>query len=465
MRTEQKKCCITLKSNQQMNFQKTLLYSLLLFSVTVFSQEKIKHTVVNGESVYSIAQKYQVKPNEIIALNPKAKKTLQLNMVLEIPASAKNVKGAAKTAIVEHEVLTKETLYGLSKKYNTTIEKIKEANPSIESEGLKIGEKIKIPTEETVAAEVVEQPKKEKSKKTKKETPVVVPVAEVPDTRTEIIHEVQTKETKYGISRKYGITIQELEALNPQAKNGLAIGDKLVVKTNKLPETPAVVEEVKPKIVKEEPAKKEVVVEVVPEKEVKEVEKTKPAIKMPTSNSGQIKIVEVKPQIEEENSDELLAESEAIQPEMPITVVAPLSAENMSKAEFLIAKASENLGARYRSGATGNGGFDCSGLMFATFKNLEMTLPRSSREMAQKAGVRIDRSQAQKGDLIFFATRGRGVGHVGMITEVNDDEIKFIHSSTSSGVMVSSLKEAYYARRFVQINRVLLEEDEQAKKE
>lgn len=449
-------------NNQLMNFQKTFIYSLLFFSVTVFSQEKIKHTVVNGESVYSIAQKYNVKSNDIIALNPKAKKTLQLNMVLEIPTSAKHKKAEPKTAIVEHEVLTKETLYGLSKKYNTTIEKIKEANPSIETEGLKIGEKIKIPTEKANMAvvEVVEKPvveKPKKGKKNKKETPIT----EVPDTRTEIIHEVQTKETKYGISRKYGITITELEVLNPQAKNGLAIGDKLVIKTNKLPEVPAVVEEIKPQIVKEVLVEKE----AVAEKESEEVEKPKQAIKMPQSNSEQIKIVEVKPQIEEENSDELLAESEAIQPEMPITTVAPLSAENMTKAEFLIAKASENLGARYRSGATGNGGFDCSGLMFATFKNLEMTLPRSSREMAQKAGVRIDRSQAQKGDLIFFATRGRGVGHVGMITEVNEDEIKFIHSSTSSGVIVSSLKESYYARRFIQINRVLLEEEDQAKKE
>lgn len=142
----------------------------------------------------------------------------------------------------------------------------------------------------------------------------------------------------------------------------------------------------------------------------------------------------------------------------PVVEVAPLSPENMSKADFLIAKASENLGARYRSGATGNGGFDCSGLMCATFKNLEMTLPRSSHEMATGAGSRIDRSQAQKGDLIFFATMGRGrVSHVGMVTEVSENgEIKFIHSSTSSGVIISSVNEPYYAQRFVQVNRVLV---------
>ena len=73
-------------------------------------------------------------------------------------------------------------------------------------------------------------------------------------------------------------------------------------------------------------------------------------------------------------------------------------------------------------------------------------------------GVKIDKSQAQKGDLIFFATFGRGrVSHVGMVTETDGDEIKFIHSSTSSGVIISSTKEDYYSRSFVQVNRVLQE--------
>ena len=130
---------------------------------------------------------------------------------------------------------------------------------------------------------------------------------------------------------------------------------------------------------------------------------------------------------------------------------------NLAKAQFLIEKASEHLGTRYRSGGTTSAGFDCSGLMFSTFKNLDITLPRSSHEMA-RYGTKIDKSQAQKGDLIFFATFGGSrVSHVGMVTEVLDDEIRFIHSSTSSGVMYSSTKERYYARTFVQVNRVIAE--------
>jgi cell wall-associated NlpC family hydrolase len=126
-----------------------------------------------------------------------------------------------------------------------------------------------------------------------------------------------------------------------------------------------------------------------------------------------------------------------------------------SRIEFLIETASKNLGTRYRRGGTSFKGFDCSGLMFTTFKEIDLTLPRSSSQQAQ-IGDKIQKSQAQKGDLIFFATNGRGsINHVGMITEIIGDEIKFIHSSVHLGVIISSIKEAYYSKRFKQINRVL----------
>lgn len=121
----------------------------------------------------------------------------------------------------------------------------------------------------------------------------------------------------------------------------------------------------------------------------------------------------------------------------------------------LINSASDNLGTGYRAGGTTPAGFDCSGLMYSTFKKFDITLPRSSYEMAE-AGTKIDPENARKGDLIFFINRGqRRINHVGMIVEINGDEIKFIHSSTQSGVIVSSLKESYYDRTFKQINRII----------
>ena len=121
----------------------------------------------------------------------------------------------------------------------------------------------------------------------------------------------------------------------------------------------------------------------------------------------------------------------------------------------IINAASDNLGTRYRSGGITKAGFDCSGLIYSTFKKFDIELPRSSYEMAEK-GTRIAFENAKKGDLIFFINRGQHrINHVGMITEINGDEIKFIHSSTQSGVIISSTNEPYYKNTFAQINRML----------
>lgn len=120
----------------------------------------------------------------------------------------------------------------------------------------------------------------------------------------------------------------------------------------------------------------------------------------------------------------------------------------------VISSAFDFYGVRYRFGGNSSSGIDCSGLVINAFSDTTVDLPRRSLDMA-KVGQKVSKSQAQKGDLIFFKTRGARISHVGIITEVSQDEIKFIHSSTSKGVIVSSTKENYYRSRFVQINRVL----------
>ena len=84
-----------------------------------------------------------------------------------------------------------------------------------------------------------------------------------------------------------------------------------------------------------------------------------------------------------------------------------------------------------------------------------MSVLKAGYEMAE-AGKQIDVDQAKKGDLIFFINRGqKRVNHVGMVVDVNGDTIRFIHSSTQGGVIISSLKESYYNKTFKQINRII----------
>jgi len=127
-------------------------------------------------------------------------------------------------------------------------------------------------------------------------------------------------------------------------------------------------------------------------------------------------------------------------------------------AQQIVNNAMEFEGVHYRGGGTTTAGMDCSGMVYATFKIFDVTLPRSSAAMAEGAGVEIKLEEVKKGDLLFFDNNpGRKrINHVGLVTEVTEEgEVKFIHATLSSGVMVSSMNEAYYIKTYVQANRVI----------
>ncbi|MBB1139591.1 C40 family peptidase [Myroides sp. WP-1] len=171
-------------------------------------------------------------------------------------------------------------------------------------------------------------------------------------------------------------------------------------------------------------------------------------VENPVKKKGTVVLNESK-----KTDDEIRNQLDALLEEMSTS-----KAVNEEVSELVLNTAFDFEGVRYRFGGTTRSGMDCSGLVMNAFNDTSINLPRNSSAMAQ-VGDKVSKNQAQKGDLIFFRTgRGSRISHVGIITEVIDDEIKFIHSSTSKGVIVSSTKEDYYKRRFVQINRVLTDE-------
>lgn len=128
----------------------------------------------------------------------------------------------------------------------------------------------------------------------------------------------------------------------------------------------------------------------------------------------------------------------------------------LSKADKIINTALTYSGVRYKYGGTTRKGMDCSGLLYVSFKEHNVPLPRVSHEMADE-GRRIRIKEVTKGDLLFFNTKKRGkrINHVGLVVAVTNDEIKFIHSSASRGVMVSSLREGFWNYAFIKATRVL----------
>ena len=126
-----------------------------------------------------------------------------------------------------------------------------------------------------------------------------------------------------------------------------------------------------------------------------------------------------------------------------------------SVADKIIWTAVTYKGTSYKYGGTTINGMDCSGLIYTSFKQRGVAIPRVSYIMAQE-GFKISLNKVKRGDLLFFRTAKtkNGINHVGLITSVQG-EIKFIHATSSKGVIVSSLSENYWKNAFVKAKRVL----------
>ncbi|OEK07730.1 peptidoglycan-binding protein [Flavivirga aquatica] len=178
---------------------------LVLTFTSVSAQNFSTHNVKNGETIESIAERYFVTPNDIYALNPDAKKELKPNTVLIIPISKAN---PPKVTIVKeikgfktHKTRRKETLYSLSKKYEILEDDIKKHNTFLYANPLRKGDKLQIPIFKVT--ETVEKQTKD--------------------------YTVLPKEGKWRIAYKFGITISELENLNPDMAEVLKEGEVIKV--------------------------------------------------------------------------------------------------------------------------------------------------------------------------------------------------------------------------------------------
>ena len=107
-------------------------------------------------------------------------------------------------------------------------------------------------------------------------------------------------------------------------------------------------------------------------------------------------------------------------------------------------------GVRYRMGGDTKRGIDCSAFVQRTFREqFGLDLPRSTSEQ-QDAGLKVSRNKFRPGDLVLFHSGSTG-RHVGISLGNND----FVHASTSSGVMISSLNDRYWKNRYREARRVV----------
>lgn len=161
------------------------------------------HTVSKGQSLYSIASTYHVSVDDIVRLNPGSDKQIRAGQTLKIPQTD---NGSNQTEATFHTIQPGETLYQLTIKYNLSAQDICNANPGLSSDNFRAGQVVYIPAQQTSV-----QPNTE---------PLIPTVPSNNKNEWRDMHKVERKETIFSICQQYGITQEELIAINPELKNG-----------------------------------------------------------------------------------------------------------------------------------------------------------------------------------------------------------------------------------------------------
>ena len=150
-----------------------------------------------------------------------------------------------------------------------------------------------------------------------------------------------------------------------------------------------------------------------------------------------------------------------VQAEISVEIMEPVKSDSVETDLFLRDSLDQFgkafLGVPYVYGGTSGKGFDCSGFVYYVYQEFGIKVPRTSAQFAD-FGKEVPIEKVKKGDILIFLSPTRNaIGHIGIVTNPKGMESEFIHASSSKEmkVMISSLKQPSYTRRFVKAVTVL----------
>ena len=174
----------------------------------------VVHRVDPKETLFGIAKRYQSTITDIENENPQVRNGLKIGQEISIPVIVAGSNNSVNE--INHLVDVGETLYAISRKYGVTVEQLKSWN-ELTSNELSVGQNLVVMVEDITA-----------------ETPIqtLVPETETSLDKSEIstFHIVTEKETLYSISRQYNISVYDLKTWNDLSDNNLSIGQRLLLK-------------------------------------------------------------------------------------------------------------------------------------------------------------------------------------------------------------------------------------------
>jgi len=199
------------------------------------------HLVGEKETLYGISRRYGTTVDSILQYNPTADGGLEIGQILKVPYVPRRPQKSPDGGTT-HIVAAKETMFSISQAYNVSIEDIKQWN-NLTDNSLSIGQELVIKKGGSASA-----------------TPQTT-------TSSKGLHIVAAKETMFSIAKQYGVTIQQIKDWNKLEGNEISIGQELRVAA---PQNESV-KTVAPVVVASNEVKKEVVTPTAtPKTEVKE---------------------------------------------------------------------------------------------------------------------------------------------------------------------------------------------------
>ena len=181
---------------------------------TIGGHQFYYYDVNAGETIYDIASKLGISKDEIIKNNPEAADGIESGMKLYFPVdkSARNVSATVAAIGKHHTVEQGETLYGLAKRYGTTIDEIIAANPGTEK-GLKMGQVIIIPDGGKTTETTIDANQQVQDAFSRNTIQVAVPQGSDP-----VYHTMQDGEDIYTLAKQYNATVEGIITANPGLK-------------------------------------------------------------------------------------------------------------------------------------------------------------------------------------------------------------------------------------------------------
>lgn len=186
-----------------------ICFAILMLSLTICaSAQNTTHTVQQGETLFSIAQQYNIEVQQLRQWNNLQGNELTVGESLII-------KKSTDEDAVTHTVEPKETLFSISKQYNVSIAELKAWN-NLSNNNLEVGQQLTIyPSEST----------------SQKQSSIVVDS----ETQENTYYVVKSGDSLYKIAQQHGMTVEELKTLNDLSTNTIRVGQRLTVRGNSAP--------------------------------------------------------------------------------------------------------------------------------------------------------------------------------------------------------------------------------------